>query len=119
MGGPGGGAAGPMGYQPGGPAVGPMGYQDVTLGRRSKAVTLSIISAFAWIIPLFGFPFCLTALGVALRDRKPGSSRLVPSWVLPLTLIALGLCILNSIWGAEQGAHCQGIYAHFCSSTGS
>src|ERR1017187_5777168 len=84
--------AGPVGAplarwvtSPAGPAVGPMGYQDVTLGRRSKAVTLSIISAFAWIIPLFGFPFCLTALGVALRDRKPGSSRLVPSWVLPLT----------------------------------
>lgn len=77
------------------PAVG-----DPKAGQAIAALVLGIISVLAWVVPICGLPFAISAIVCGLLGRASTSKRTMATVGLILAIAGLVLTLANAALGA-------------------
>ena len=89
------------------PAAGQAGTLAPALApaKVTRAMWWAVANLICWLVPLFGFPVGCIALGIALRDRKPGSVARYANAALGLAIFTLLLTLISFAYGWQHPIH--------------
>lgn len=72
--------------------------------KVSRAFWWGLASCVAWIIPIFGYITTIIGFYYGIRDIRTPESRRLALVGLILCVLAFVACLINSAYGAAQGA---------------
>lgn len=70
--------------------------------KSNAGFILGIISMFAWLLPLAGYPVSITGLVLSVKARKNPENKTALAGMI-LSIIGLVLTVINSVLGAFMG----------------